>query len=84
MFEKGIKEQISSKCDIHTFDIKTYNRRNGNFASNLQNYSTFHHWGISTEETARENKLFKTVKETIQELGHENRVIDVFKIDCEG
>jgi len=27
---------------------------------------------------------FKTIQETLKDLGHEERIIDVFKIDCEG
>jgi hypothetical protein len=30
------------------------------------------------------NLAFKTLQETVQELGHEGRRIDIFKIDCEG
>jgi Methyltransferase domain len=83
-FEKGVKNQISPDCEIHTFDIQSSNRQMGNFAKNLDGYATFHPWGLSTEETAQKHSIYKTVKDTIQALGHENRTIDIFKIDCEG
>jgi hypothetical protein len=83
-FEKAVKEGIGSNCEIHTFDMKRYNKRNGDFASALEGYATFHHWGLGTEEEAQQNpNRFKTLDQTIHELGHTNRTIDVFKIDCE-
>ena len=60
-----------------------------NFTEALQGYSTFHQWGIGTEEQAnaykqrRKGHPVKTLAETMQELGHANRTIHVFKIDCE-
>ena len=117
-FERGVKEQISPHCEIHTFDIRGRNKRAGwveskkrvsrrmkmhfvetfcshvvrpfrNFTEALQGYSTFHQWGIGTEEQAnaykqrRKGHPVKTLAETMQELGHANRTIHVFKIDCE-
>lgn len=84
-FERGVKEGIGPHCEIHTFDFTSYNRRNGHFEEGLKGLATFHHWGLGTENDARKNpSRFKTLNQTIQELGHENRTIDLFKIDCEG
>mmetsp|Transcript_4738 Transcript_4738/g.11182 ORF Transcript_4738/g.11182 Transcript_4738/m.11182 type:complete len:358 (+) Transcript_4738:87-1160(+) len=83
-FEKGVKDEIGSHCEIHTFDVNTYNKRNGNFAEALEGIATFHHWGFGTKEEAQNQpRRFKTLQQTMKELGHENRTIDLFKIDCE-
>jgi len=84
MFEKAVKEQISEDCEIHTFDPVGYNRRNGEFRKALQGYSTFHQWGLGTENDDRNPTLgLRTLHETVKDLGHEGRQIDIFKIDCE-
>merc|ERR1711957_1120450 len=50
----------------------------------------FHKWGIAHEASVVENdkkgtQIYKTLKETIKELGHDDLpAIDIFKIDCEG
>ena len=83
-FEKGVKDEIGSHCEIHTFDLRAYSKRNGNFAEALKGLSTFHRWGLGTEEEAQSRPIFyKTLQQTMKELGHENRTIDIFKIDCE-
>lgn len=83
-FEKGVKHEIGSHCEIHTFDVGTYNKRNGDFADALKGLSTFHHWGFGTPEQAQARpNVFKTLQQTMKELGHENKTIDIFKIDCE-
>lgn len=84
MFEKGIKEEIGSHCEIHTFDPVTRNPRNGVFSEALKGYATFHSWAFGTEKEAKEKpEKFKTLNQTMYELGHANRQIDIFKIDCE-
>lgn len=82
-FEKAVKEEIGDHCEIHTFDPVSYNKRNGNFKDALKPYSTFHNWGFGTPEQAKSNPLLKTLKQSMEELGHTGRTIDVFKIDCE-
>eukprot|EP00934_Nitzschia_sp_Nitz4_P000525 Nitzschia sp. Nitz4//scaffold395_size11642//624//1502//NITZ4_009030-RA/size11642-processed-gene-0.10-mRNA-1//1//CDS//3329550249//525//frame0 len=83
-FEKGIRDVIGDHCEIHTFDLVTYNKRRGNFAANLEGISSFHAWGLGTEaQSQRKPDTFKTLAQTMAALGHINRTIDVFKIDCE-
>lgn len=83
-FEKGVRDEIGKNCEIHTFDMVTYNKRNGDFAKALKGYSTFHPWGLGTAEGAiRKPATFKTLAQTMDELGHAGRRIDIFKIDCE-
>ena len=83
-FEQGIHD-IAPNCEIHTFDMVTSNRRNGDFAQALNGtISVFHAWGLGTEQEARQSpKRFKTLSQTMQVLGHVGRRIDIFKIDCE-
>lgn len=89
MFEKGVKEEIGQHCEIHTFDMTTYNKRNGHFDQALKPYATFHAWGLGTQKQAdhyaktKKGPAFKTLEQTVQELGHAGRRIDIFKIDCE-
>eukprot|EP00980_Cylindrotheca_fusiformis_P015877 scaffold4642_cov112-Cylindrotheca_fusiformis.AAC.2 len=83
-FEQGIRDEIGDNCEIHTFDYNSYNRRNGHFEKALEGLATFHHWGLGTEKVASKSPTrFKTLSQTMQELGHVNRTIDIFKIDCE-
>jgi hypothetical protein len=79
-FEKAIKEEIGDHCEVHTFDVVSRNKRNGKFSTALKGYSTFHHWGLGTEEQSRGSTMFKTLRQTMEELGHANRTIDIFKI----
>ena len=84
MFEKGIQQEIGEHCEIHTFDMVTYNKRNGDFAKALDGIATFHAWGLGTEEeAARPRSNMKTLTQTMEELGHTGRRVDIFKIDCE-
>ncbi len=83
-FEKAVKEEIGQHCEIHTFDLSSYNRRNGHFKDALEGYAAFHNYGLGTEDQANSNPdTFKTLQQTMEELGHTGRTIDIFKIDCE-
>ena len=79
-FEQGIKKELPN-CEIHTFDIK-------DFTKWVAPHSNFHQWGIGTSAQEEKNGnlpfVFHTLKNTVQRLGHKHRVIDIFKIDCEG
>ncbi|KAL3932781.1 MAG: hypothetical protein SGBAC_010691 [Bacillariaceae sp.] len=93
MFENAVMKEIGKHCEIHTFDPEIQGRPYGPLAPEGVNY---HNWGFMSATDGKEAQAkyydnvnrfkgnFKTMKETIEELGHVGREIDVFKIDCEG
>jgi hypothetical protein len=66
---------------LTAFDPVSYNRRNGDFKEALAPYSTFHNWGLGTEDQARKDSMYKTIKKTMAELGHTGKTIDIFVCD---
>jgi Methyltransferase domain len=84
IFEDGLVRLLGAgTCEIHVFDLaKDYTRRND--AANKSIF--FHHWGLGSSYSKAgrtEGHSFLTLQETMQKLGHANRTIDIFKIDCE-
>lgn len=77
-FEKSVLEEVHPNCEIHTFDFKDYSELAKEAGSN------YHPWGLGAENGRRPFGELKTLKDTIKLLGHEGRVIDIFKIDCDG
>jgi hypothetical protein len=84
-FEEGLLQELglTSKvsCEIHVFDFGGYERPE-DAAKNIH----YHQWGLqgvgaSASKGKREMKSFPDILKT---LGHENRTIDILKIDCEG
>jgi hypothetical protein len=81
-FEAAVRDKIG--CEIHVFDFGDYAEVVGKRSN-----ATYHQWGIDGKSRVvkgrrGETNVFKTLKQTVEELGHEGRVIDIFKIDCEG
>jgi len=76
-FEESVFQDISEKCEIHTFDPTV-----GDSPSNRPEYVHFHSWGLA-KDTNSATKM-KSLKDIILKLGHEKRHIDILKIDCEG
>lgn len=87
-FEEAIFKSIGSHCEVHTFDFDDY--KDVVEATGAH----YHQWGLSdTMGTHKQyskkvggqiNAEFKTLADTVKLLGHEDRMIDIFKIDCEG
>jgi Methyltransferase domain len=80
-FEEGLVNTVGKICEIHIFDPGNYEKP-GLAANNMY----YHPWGLtSSDPTYRvERENFYSIQEIQKMLGHENRVIDIFKIDCEG
>lgn len=80
-FEKAVHTFMNG-CEIHTFDPTLSRPFIGG------QYATFHPWGLGEDGVKAQagNKVWegKSFETIIRELGHENRTIDVLKIDCEG
>jgi hypothetical protein len=88
-FEDGIYEMYNKGCEIHIFDPADWTRRNDAEVKNIH----YHAWGLSSTYDLTSKSIvwpkgrkggFKTFPETLELLGHQNRTIDIFKIDCEG
>jgi hypothetical protein len=74
-FEESIHEELG--CEIHTFDMGDYEH----LAPSFVNY---HQWGLSAVASVTKNGAFKTLEDSLRELGQLDRKIDIFKIDIEG
>jgi Methyltransferase domain len=83
-FEISVNQQLPN-CEVHIFDFTDYSE-----AMRTANVNaSYHTWGLgssSGKANVRSNKhrIFKPFRQTVQELGHTGRTIDIFKIDCEG
>lgn len=78
-FEAAILQDVSSDCEIHVFDFDDYSesvQQQTNHSHNVH----YHQWGLSSTTGG----IFKSMKDTVNELGHEGRTINIFKMDCEG
>jgi hypothetical protein len=76
------------QCEIHVFDFGDFDR-----PENADNRIFYHPWGLGSsyddvysdriKKIAGEQEVL-TFQEILRRLNHENRTIDLFKIDCEG
>ena len=93
-FEEGIYKMLGNACEIHTFDFTDYSDK---IPTGLPVH--FHAWGLKPsyietmgashgefgqKTTSDTGGVFKTLQQTVNELGHAGMPIDLFKIDCEG
>ena len=76
-FERGI--QSHANCEIHTFD-GTMNLFKRPLPKDLHNIN-FHNWNMAEKQSVFPSK---SIRNTIKTLGHHNKNINIFKIDCEG
>jgi Methyltransferase domain len=71
-------------CETHVFDMSDNYARPGDVETKGIH---FHHWGLKssydTTTALPEGFNYMTLQETMASLGHLNRTIDLFKIDCE-
>lgn len=79
-FEQYVHKDIHQDCDIHTFDFGDY----ADGAREAGGKITYHKYGLGTDQTDAKGNVLKSLGTVVEELGHQNRVIDIFKIDCEG
>lgn len=79
-FENSVHKDVHSECEIHTFDFGDYSEGARQAGGNI----TYHRQGLANlDRDDGFGTRFRSLDSTIQDLGHQNRVIDIFKIDCE-
>jgi Methyltransferase domain len=80
-FEDDLISEIGTICEIHVFDFSGDFERPQNKEKNIH----FHKWGLqaSSENLSTKEDIFYSFPEILKLLGHEEKVIDIFKIDCE-
>mmetsp|Transcript_119960 Transcript_119960/g.231384 ORF Transcript_119960/g.231384 Transcript_119960/m.231384 type:complete len:358 (-) Transcript_119960:46-1119(-) len=72
-FEKSVNKDISSGCEIHTIDMDDWKT----YGIAPPEYVKYHKYTIGPPPNT-------TISSLVQKLGHAQRTIDLFKIDCEG
>jgi Methyltransferase domain len=90
-WEDGMYRELGNRndiCEIHIFDPKDFSKTRNDLQ---QKGMHFHAWGLTSSYSKMYNGTKKTkngsylsLPETLEKLGHVGRVIDIFKIDCEG
>ena len=66
-------------CEIHVFDYSQNYTRKKNLGRNIH----FHQIGLQGSQRPSRSK-FMSFPQIVQHFNHTNRIIDIFKIDCEG
>ena len=88
-FEYALAERYDKQCEIHVFDPANWERKEDVEKKKIH----YHAWGIKSSYDLESKSVvwpkgrrggFKTFEETLDLLGHHNRTVDLFKIDCEG
>lgn len=89
-WEDAISQLYNKRCEIHVFDPASAWERPGDKENKNIHY---HAWGIVSSYDNMSKSVvwpkgrgggFKTFQETLKELGHQHRIMDILKIDCEG
>jgi hypothetical protein len=79
-WEDGMFKEIGTICEIHIFDYSQNYTRSKNQRQNMH----FHQWGLQGSHHDRKGGTFLSFSQILERLGHTGRIIDIFKIDCEG
>ena len=88
-FEDAMSKKYNKECEIHVFDPADWTRKDDIKNRNIH----YHPWGlVSTYDLKSKSVVwpkgrgggFKTFQESLEILGHKDRTVDIFKIDCEG
>ena len=79
-FEEGLQEILGKDdaCEIHTFDFGDFQGKK----PDDQNMH-YHQWGLKSSTDKSKSRQYRSLEEIVEELGHQDRTIDIFKIDCE-
>ena len=86
-FERSIMDEISEQCEIHTFDKNDNSfyveraSKDPSFPLRDEPVPQFVHHHVA--EIGSSHPAV-SIPEMIDRLGHRNKTIDIFKIDCEG
>mmetsp|Transcript_17196 Transcript_17196/g.24447 ORF Transcript_17196/g.24447 Transcript_17196/m.24447 type:complete len:355 (-) Transcript_17196:31-1095(-) len=86
-FEEDVLKKIGEHCEIHTFDFGNYGQKAAELGSRTDANGkelpavNYHQYGLGAKDDPPE---FKSLSTIVQELGHQDRIIEIFKIDCEG
>lgn len=84
-FEYAIRRMLGKEtCEIHVFDNSRHFSGYKDLSGLKDNNVFFHAWGLEGSKKKSSNRNVMTFQETVEALGHRHRVIDIFKIDCEG
>lgn len=84
MFEDGMFQLLGRHCEIHVFDPNPKHERPHDVETKNIHY---HAWGMTSSDagtTTFGTEKFISFPETLKELGHTDRRIDILKIDCDG
>jgi len=77
-FEESIISDVSSTCEIHIFDPEP------EYQNSAPPGMHFHAYPLGAEGQVVQGVPAKTMAQIAKELGHSQRTLDLFKIDCEG
>ena len=89
-WEDDVAKMHNYQCEIHVFDPADSFARPGDVENKNIHY---HAWGIVSSYDQESKSVvwpkgrgggFKTFAQTLEELNHKDRIMDIFKIDCEG